>query len=845
MDQNIADILNDAFKETEANFEHLNFDDDAATAHSINVLQNEPDMEEDDSHRESSGSDSDIDLEWTNREEETKHCFENNRNFSLDEQSMKAGSTLCGSRDDNDAVENKTQTQNQQLSFHEEDCRENEFEIHEGIHQMSKEQSEDVNVLETVLPKGTHYGLDTMSARTKEETTSHLLSYQMVDKSENESSTLKEERMEPDSTEEHVLQHAPDDKQLNHFSAKQSTLQDWPVASAEVQSMDEIKEFTEEDREDHERDEEGLAEYSSDLSQSDSGDSSEGPEGGQPNHMDTKQAEVQTVGPEEPLLPYSVVTSREDDVVQKKDECMDPADMLTYVKNEDLYVETTTGKSDDDILFQTDAEYHREISNIGESSDYGISENFQSNSNESYMNEQPDYDSDFSSDGDDYCKNQEDTPDFISRTVSEDKNTALQKQEHTFTKDFATDWHSIEHKVVDGVVKDSLKPEMCNVAGLSSIPASHGTVMEASSETDSSESVGESHPSVKTDQNNKEHNSEHSKVSDTGENVHTLLPGTFWSQDILKLDEYDWDINGEELICDEEDNYLEELENDGEETERDWEKEKARIEAFNRYYESVEGKENKGRSHKVTFCLEPESSQYEKDSYSEEEPSTIGCISELHPPESSSIKQDQSNKEDSREPSHIRENISTLLMDEDNMRLDDYDCDINEEVQMNSSIMIGDDDRDFLEKLKIEIERDMKQEQARIDASNRYYEEDQNEVTDRTHKVMLRFRQQSSQNEEDNDSSERESNTEDDTASIPRTEIQDQSDSDEPNERRLYTGRYKVLPKGLQKADKQLKEQPKRNKCLVLLRSVLAVSLATAVGVLSYWWATDSLDWIY
>ncbi len=42
--------------------------------------------------------------------------------------------------------------------------------------------------------------------------------------------------------------------------------------------------------------------------------------------------------------------------------------------------------------------------------------------------------------------------------------------------------------------------------------------------------------------------------------------------------------------------------------------------------------------------------------------------------------------------------------------------------------------------------------------------------------------------------------------------FQDQSDSDEPNERRLYTGRYKVLPKGLQKTDKHLKEQPKRNK---------------------------------
>ncbi|XP_042618214.1 otolith matrix protein OMM-64-like isoform X1 [Cyprinus carpio] len=866
MEQNIADFLLDAFP-AETNFENLNFDDDTATAHGVNAPQNEPGMEEDNSHRESSGSDSDVDLEWTNREEETKHCFENNRNFSLDEQSMKAGSTLCGSWDDNDPVENKTQTRNQQLSLHEDDCRENAFEIHEDIH-----EDEDVSVLEMVLPKGTHYGLETTSTRTQEETTSHLLSYQMVDKTENESSASKEERMEPDSTEEHVLQHSPDDKQLNHFSAIQSTWQDWKVESVEVQSGDEMNEFTEEDLEDDERDEEGLAEYSSDLSQSDSGDSSEGHEGGQPNHTDSNLVEEQAVGLgcsyetknlEEPLLTYSVVTSREDDDVQKKGECLDPADMFTYVKNEDLYVEATTGKSDDGILFQTkqgsfrDAGYHREISNIGESSDFGFSKNFQSNSSECYMSEQPDYDIPKKR-----YLNPEDIPEFISHTVSEDKNTPLQKQEHTFAMDFASDWHSIEHEVVDGVVKDSQKPEMCGVEGLSSIPASHGTVMKCSTEIDLSENIsdGESHPSesvsVKTDQNNQEHKSEHSEVSDIGENINTFLPEMFWSQDNLKLDEYEWDINEEEVICDEEENFLEELENDGEETERDWEKEKARIEAFNRYYEPVEGEENKARSHKVKFCLEPESSQYEEDSYSsEEELSTKRCISELHPPESSSVKQDQSNEEDSREPSEvsdIRENISTFLMDEDNMKLDDYDRDINEEEEffkINSSKVIcdGDDDVDFLEKLKIEIERDMEQEQARIEACNRYhgesFKEEQNEaVTDGTHKVMLRFHQQPSQNEEDNDSSEQESNTEDDTASILKTE--DQSDSDEPTERRLYTARYKVLPKGLQKADKNLKEQPKRNKCLVLLQSVLAVSLATAVGVLSYWWATDTLDWL-
>ncbi|KAL1269882.1 hypothetical protein QQF64_032171 [Cirrhinus molitorella] len=811
MDQNTADFLKDGF--TETSFEHLSFDDDTATAHSVNVPQNEPDMEEDDNHTESSGSDSDIDFDWTKREEETKHSFENNGNFSLDEQSIKAGSTFSGLWDDSDTVENKTQPQNQQLSLYEEDSGENEFEIHDMTHQTNKEQAEDVSMLDMVLPKGTHYGLEAMSTRTQE-------SYQMVNKFENESSTSKEGRMESDSTEEHVLQPAADDKPLNRFSPIQSTLQDWPGASAEVQSGDEMKEFTEEDNEDLERDKEGLADYPSDLSQSDSEESSEGHEDGEPNHMDTKLSEVEDEG----------------------------LDCSYEVKNEDLCVETTTGKSDDDTLFPTkgsfrDDEHPIKILNIGESSNLGISENFQSSSNESYMNEGPDYDSDTSSDGD-CCEKQEDKPEFTSHAISEDKN----KQEHTFTKDFATDWHSIEREVVDEVVKDDL----------SSIPASFGAAMESSYSSENT-NVGESHPSesvsVTPDENNKEFDS---KCSDVGENINTLLPGMFWSvmdEDNLKLDEYDWDINGEDVICDEEDNFLEELENDAEESERDWEKEKARIEAFNRYYEPVEGEENMGRSHKVTFCLEPESCQYEEDSdSSEEEPSTIGCISELRPPESSSVKLNQSNKEAScelSEDSDIRENISSLLMDEDNMKLDEYDHDVNEEEEFNKinlSKGICDDEDDFLEKLKIEIERDMKQEQARIEASNRYYddeslEEEQNDaVTDRTHKVMLRLRQQSSQNEEDNDSSEQESNTEDDIASVLRTE--DQSDSDEPNERR-FVQRYKVLPKGSQKTDRQLKEYPKRNKCLVLLRSVLAVSLATVVGGLSYLWATDSLEWTY
>ncbi|XP_077080129.1 uncharacterized protein LOC143732699 isoform X2 [Siphateles boraxobius] len=743
MEQNIADFLKDTFPE--ANFEHLHSDDD------VDVPQNEPDMEDDNSHRESSGSESDIDLEWANREEETKNFSENNRYFSLYEQSMKAGSMPCGSWDDDDTDENKPKTQNQQLSLHDEECTEEEVETHADIHQMNKVQAEDVSMLEMVLPKGTHYDLETMSTQTP----SHPLK--------------------------------------NHG----------PEASMEVQSGDEMKEFTEDDHENHEREEEGLAEYPSDLSQSDSGDSSEGHEGGQPNHTDTKLAlgcsyEVKNL--EESPLNYKVVTSK-NDVVQMKDGCKDPVDMLTYVKNEDLNVKTP-GKSDDDILFRTKQdsirhdEYNSEISNTGESSDFGISANFQSNSSESYMTEQPDYDSDISSDGE-YCKSQEENPDFNSHTILEENNPAAMKQEHNFMKDFARDRDSIKHKIEDVVVTDSQK-EMCDVEHFSSNPASPKAGMEGSSETYSSEhrNVSESH--LLKAKNNKEHDiSEHSEVSDIGENINTLLPGTFWTlmdDHNLKLDEYDWDINEKEVICDEEDYFQEELENDEEDNKWEWEKEKPRIEAFNRFYQPAEGEENKGRIHKVTFCLDLESYLYEADSdSSEEELSTKCCIRELHPPESSSVEKEQSIKEDSHEPSEVSyiENFSSLLMDED----------MNEEI--------CDDQDDFLEKLKKEIERDMEQEQARID---RYYEESVNEKQneDRTHRVMFRLDQGSSQNEEDNDSSEHESNSEDDTANVQKTE--DQSDSDDPHERRLYAARHKVLPKGLQKACKQLKENPKRNK---------------------------------
>ncbi|XP_056319553.1 myb-like protein X isoform X2 [Danio aesculapii] len=783
------------------NREHLHSDDDTTTEHSINTPQNAPDMKDDErNNREYSGTEFDLDLECKNREEEIKNRSENNSNFSLDEQCMKPGSTLGGSWDDSNSDENKTPTQDQQLSLRDKGCRNDGFD---DIH-----QAEDDNVQKMALQKGTLLDLDTMSSH--KETTSHLLSYQMVDEHENESSASEENTVEQKSTEDQDLK----------LYCLSSTLQDC-VESMDGQSGDELKEFTEDDLE---REEEGLAEFPSDLSRSDSGDSGEG------QTMDTKlddglgwSGEMKKM--EELTLSYQAVTLRK----EAEDVSVDHADVLAFVKNEDLY-KTTTSRKSDDILFQAkqdsfrDDDYSSVILNAGESSDFEIAEMVQFSSNDSYKKEQPEYVGDISSDVD-YCKIQDEKPDLPFQT---DKNKpTLLKQEHTFIEDFPTD---VELEVGDVLVTDSQNPERCDVISSSIHP---GSKKEGSPERHSTETS-----SSKLD------SSEASKPKDNSEDITVLLPGTFWSvmdEDNLKFDEYDWDINGEEVLCDEEDSLLEDLENEDEGSERDWEKEKERIKAFNKYYDTVEGEENRDRSHLVTFCLEPKYSLYEEESDSEEDLNTKCCMYEPHPSESSSF-QNQSNNDNNKQVSDTLENISGLLKDEDNVMLDEYDYGIGEEdfYKTDSRKTILDDEDDFLEKLKMEIEREMQQE--RTEALNKFYEEsgkEKHEVTDRSQKGLYGLRQDS-QNEEDNESSEQESYTEDDTSSALR--IKDQSDSDEPHERRLYTGRHKVLIKGLQKADKQLNEPPRRSKCVFLLRSVFALSLVTVVGLLSYCWATDNMD---
>ncbi|XP_051950790.1 uncharacterized protein si:dkey-183p4.10 isoform X3 [Xyrauchen texanus] len=847
MEQNIADFLNNTLPETD--FDNVHFDDDIETEHTDDTSQRQPAME--DNHNNGDASKPALDfaqiqnLTNADKEEETKNCYEISEDCSLDEQIMKTGSW-----DDNNSVENKMQAQDQQLNVHDEELRASEFELHADLHQMEnkQDQAEDISLLQLVPPKGIHNDLGAEYHMVMEE---NLLSCQMLDKLEN--------------IKEHVFQYASDE---NNFSGIVSELHDSPMVSTEHESGDEIKEFTEDD---HERVEEGLADYPSDFSQSENEGSSESHEGRIPKDMSRKLSETQVVHRFHEMENIATTSTH----------------MATFKNEEAIY-----GKYDaehdcehvcvnDQFLndsLETEKDWRR-VSDFGELSDFGKLENFLSisemgRSSEGYINEQPDYDSDISSDGD-YNKCQEEKWDPISRTCEEVKyNIALPVQEHTFTKDFTGDWNSTEYNKVD--IEDTVcqNPGICDVVGLSGIPTSPGAEMEDSSmeacsvyginsceypNSSKSELNPSESSSVKLEQNNKEHNSEPLEVLDVGENINAFLPETFWSlmaEDNLKLDEYDWDINGEEVICDGEDNFLDELENYKEGTERDWQQ--ARIEAFNRYYKSAEGEVKEGRSHKVKFCLDPESCQYEEDSDSSEE--EVNCVSELHSSQSSSVSSDQSDTEHNREPLEVSDNgenisnlepetlwPSTLLMDEDSLKLNEYGHDINGDDldTINSAKVICNEKlMEELENVGQKTDMDWEQEQARIEACEESVGGEPNYTTDPGHSVTLSLDQEYYQYQENNDDSEQESNTEDETTSNIRKTV-DQSESDEPQEIRSYKGRLKIMPKGLQKPGQKLKKQAKSKRYLVLLKSALAVSLATVVGVLSYWWATDSLDWIY
>ncbi|XP_026871849.2 myb-like protein X [Electrophorus electricus] len=340
------------------------------------------------------------------------------------------------------------------------------------------------------------------------------------------------------------------------------------------------------------------------------------------------------------------------------------------------------------------------------------------------VNDQPGYDSDISND--DNSTSQEETS-FLPSEKDKWKNVT----QHNFTDDTVRA-DSINYKETDkdGTNDSNLEKSIHSAEHLTfNVSISEGKETTSTSKTslsygeychkESNEQSTELHSKLEIVQLGsaiKEQVQSPSEVTDSIRDTNTLIPEAFWSSvlmddDSLCLDDYNWNLTEGELSEAEKQEAIEETlgkmdhSEDGEENESDWEK-KTRIEAFNQFYgDQTETWGEIGRNHRVTFCLDHEPSEYEEDSESTEE-------------------------EQDKEPH----------------------------------------------------------------------------------------------------------------AAVTTVKPEYHSESDEPEEKLFHPEKPKTRPKEQQHVSPALKTHPQRNRCLAVLKSALALGLMTAVGVLSFWWATDSLD---
>ncbi|XP_066499797.1 dentin matrix acidic phosphoprotein 1 isoform X2 [Hoplias malabaricus] len=193
---------------------------------------------------------------------------------------------------------------------------------------------------------------------------------------------------------------------------------------------------------------------------------------------------------------------------------------------------------------------------------------------------------------------------------------------------------------------------------------------------------------------------------------------------------------------------------------------------------------------------------------------------------------------------------SDILKSECNLLLDEYDWDLTaekladkegtqEDTQEDQDELDGDENGE-------EKERDWEQEKRRIEAFNRFYG-DQVEIeekADRNHKVTFCLKNESSECEEESDSEQELDNEFGKHATTLKAEYHSESD-DERQEKFFIPDKTKVQPKEQPHVSPSQNEKPPRNKCLAVLKSILALGVVTVIGMVSFWWATDNLDWIH
>lgn len=371
---------------------------------------------------------------------------------------------------------------------------------------------------------------------------------------------------------------------------------------------DDMKEFTEEDQE---QIEESLADYPSDLSHSETEEPAE-------NVTAQPFTLIDNSSSDDPSMERMEDLSSSDNVIlQNKDSpALDHNSGIT-----DLEVEIISSSADLDLSFQrgnTDEEDVQESL----ANDRNIEEDIKIKEDPGDLhdgNHQADYISDSSSD--DHSTSQEETQ-FLSSVNQEEENNHG-TQHNYLTEDLTRMDDDIEYICPDTGDEDANSPGhlLCSDVEERDFISTSSILYSEEPGTESAE-LHRRIQSVQSDTGTKDHDKSSSEALDNVEHTKNVITEVLWTsglmtdEDNLCLDEYDWDLSGEDVFKissgegqnqDETEEVLDELyiDQDEELSERDWELEKTRIEAFYRFYGDQDEPEDEVGKHTSVFsnCL--------------------------------------------------------------------------------------------------------------------------------------------------------------------------------------------------------------------------------------------------
>lgn len=372
---------------------------------------------------------------------------------------------------------------------------------------------------------------------------------------------------------------------------------------------DDMKEFTEDDQE---QIEESLADYPSDISHSETEESTENAPSQTFPLMDVSSGE------DRPTHRMEDLSNAENMILKNKDTpTLDP-----NFETKDLEVDMISASADIDVSFQRgsvdEADAQKSLTNDRNTEE--DTTNREDSGDELDGNDQADYISDSSSEDhsmsqeEDHSMSQQEETNILSSARKEEEMNHV-TQHNCSVEDMTRLDDDIDYICVDTGDEDAYSPEKQDVGHLFSTDVEErgfiNTSLSSYYEEPNTENTELHHSpeSVQSDSCIKDHDKLFPESSDDVEDTKNLITevlgasGLMMDEDNLCLDEYDWDLSGEDLFKissgeGENQDYTDEALDDLDfgSCDRDWDMEKSRIEAFYRFYgDQAEAEDDVGK----------------------------------------------------------------------------------------------------------------------------------------------------------------------------------------------------------------------------------------------------------